>query len=99
MEYLLLWSGERRGMKKARIPAFESNGIAGHWRDGKLWIPDAAAIRAAIPFRYRAAFDRSCGVFWFDARGKDFPATMRLYSSRGKELVQLVLQPLKGETE
>jgi hypothetical protein len=97
MEYLLLWSGEARGMRKARIPAFESNGLAGHWRDGKLWIPDAAAIRAALPFRYRAAFDRACGVFWFDKRGKDFPASMHLNSSRGKWLVTLYLQPLKGE--
>lgn len=98
MEYLLLWSGDKKGMRKARIPAFESRGIAGHWRNGKLWIPDAASIRAALPFRYRAAFDRACGVFWFDARGKDFPASMRLESSRGKPLVTLYLQPLtKGE--
>ena len=65
-------------------------------RDGKLWMPDSAAIRAALPFRYRAAFDRNCGVFWYDKRGTDYAATMHLYSSRNKPLMTLYLQPLKG---
>ena len=96
MEFLLLWSGNRRGMKKARIAGVESRGIAGIWRNGKLYTPDRAAIRAALPFRYRAAMDRDPCI-WFDAHHDDRAATMHLYSSRGKELVQLYLQPLKGE--
>lgn len=98
MEYLLLWSGDKKGMRKARIPAIEARGISGHYRDGKFYRPDMTAIRAALPFRYRAAMDREPAM-WFDKHDDGKAATMRLYSSRGKELVQLYLQPLKGENQ
>lgn len=95
MEYLLLWSGEKRGMKKARIPAKEHNGVYGHWRDGRLYIPDLAAVRAALPFRYRKAHDRNAAI-WFDRDRNDAPAVRNLTDCRGRPLLTLYLQPLKG---
>lgn len=94
MEYLLLWSGDKRGMKKSRIPAREHNGVYGHWRDGKLFVPDLAAVRAALPFRYRKAHDRNAAI-WFDRDSNDAPATQHLSDSRGRPLLTLYLQPLK----
>ena len=65
MEYLMLWSGDMYGMRKARVPAVENTGICGHWRNGKCMVPDMGAIRKALPRRYRAMFDRHAAL-WFD---------------------------------
>lgn len=91
MQYLLLWSGEKRGMRKARISAVESRGLCGHWRNGALLVPCRDSIRAALPYRYRKSFDRAS--MWYQDRG---PTVCHLASTRGKSLVTIYLQPLES---
>ncbi len=101
MKYLLLWSGYVPGMKKAVIPALENKrGICGHYIGEKIYVPCAESIRAALPYKFRAAFDRSGGVLWFDKRGADYPASVTLcYAKSGRDMVTLYLQPLtKGHS-
>ena len=93
MEYLLLWSGDVRGMKKARVDSTPSTGIIGHYDGRDIVKPNSAQVRAALPYRFRAAFDRANG-YWFDKNRNDAPAICDLYSTRGKLLVKLYLQPL-----
>ena len=101
MQFLLLWSGDVKGMRKTRIDAIENTvGTVGHWRDGKLYLPDARQVRAALPYRFRASFDRGVNwhglpQVWQDATNNDAPLTIRLLSSRLKPLLTIYLQPLK----
>ena len=81
-------------MKEARIPAKEHNGVYGHWRDGKLFVPDLSAVRAALPYRYRKAHDRNCAI-WFDRGSNNTAAQQHLTDSRGRPLLTLYLQPLE----
>lgn len=94
MEYLLLWSGSNdKGMKKARIPATEAQGITGHIGRYGLVVPDREAIVAALPYRFKKAM-RRCGGFWFDHNNDRSPAHCDLSDRRGKHLIRLYLQPL-----
>ncbi len=93
MEYLLLWSGDCKGMRKARIPAIPAQGITGHVGRYGLIVPDCDAIRKALPARLRKAFDRA-GGFWFDKMSNISPAAMSLADRRGKPIVTLYLQPI-----
>lgn len=43
--------------------------LSGTWVDGKPFSPDPAEFRAALPYRWRKAFDRD-GAFWHD---RDIP--------------------------
>lgn len=101
MQFLLLWSGDKRGMRKARIDAIENTvGTVGHWRGGKVYLPCPVQLREALPYRYRAAFDRDANwgglpQVWEDATNNDAPLTIRLLSSRLKPLLTIYLQPLK----
>lgn len=94
MQYLLLWSGEKRGMRKARIPAVASAGLCGHWRNGVLFVPCRDSIRAALPYHYRKAFDRA--AIWYDKHDDSRPAVANLASARGVHLLTIYLQPLES---
>ena len=94
MEYLLLWSGDVRGMRKTRIPATEAQGVTGHIGRYGLVIPDRQALRLALPYRFRKACDRA-GGFWFDKFRDDSPAHMELRDCRGRYLTTLYLQPIR----
>lgn len=104
MQFLLLWSGDVKGMRKARINGVTNkNRYVGHSRDGKCYVPDATALRDALPKRFHAAWDRQakgdtiCHLpqVWTDARNNDAPLTIRLLYARGGNMVTLYLQPLK----
>lgn len=104
MEFLLLWSGDKPGMKKCRIASFENTvGTVGHWRNGKLYLPNPDDLRAAIPYRYLKAYDNAVNWFglpqiWQDARNNNAPLAIHLNRSgkRYKQhLITLYLQPLK----
>lgn len=97
MHYLLLWSGDVRGMRKAHIPAVEAPGMTGHLGPHSLVVPDRAAIAAALPYRFRKAFDRA-GGFWFDKNRETSPAHVTLRDRRGKYLTTLYLQPIREES-
>ena len=93
MEYLLLWSGDIAGMKKVRIPAIKAMGILSHAdKDGNLVAPDRVAIRAALPYRLRAAFNRSNMGRMVHTR-RDMPMMFEIRTTRVKWLTQLYLQP------
>jgi hypothetical protein len=105
MKYLLLWSGNVRGMTKCKIDASENNiGICGHHHKGKRFIPNAEQLKAALPKRFHPAFDRQANWFglpqiWFDARNNGAAAMIRLNYARDykKPMVILYLQPLFDE--
>jgi hypothetical protein len=99
MDYLLLWSGAVRGMRKARIPSTPAPGMIGHIGPLGLVNPDPAAVRAALPYRFRKAFDRAGPYFWYDKYARVGPAVLRLSDRRGKPLVTVYLQPLTAEEE
>lgn len=103
MQFLMLWSGEIRGARKTRILGKTSKGLIGHRSGGSLWVPDPDQIRAALPARHRAAFDRQknwAGLpqLWADERNNDAPLTMRLSNYRGKVMAIYYFQPMtKGQ--
>lgn len=92
MKYLLLWSGDVAGMKKVAIPAIENRGIIGHYDGGQLVRPDLDSVRAALPYRLRAAFDRA--TIWYDKRQGDYPAVVQLYRRRVASPIVIYLQPV-----
>jgi hypothetical protein len=99
----MFWSGGIRGARKTRISGKKSKGLIGHWSGGSLWVPDPVQIRAALPSRHRAAFDRQknwAGLpqLWADERSNVAPLTMRLSNSRGKIMAIYYFQPMtKGQ--
>lgn len=104
MQFLLLWSGDKPGMRKAIIPAMENKiGTVGHWRDGKCYLPDAQSLQAAIPSRYRKAYDKAINwhglpQVWCDATNNDAPLAIHLNRSGKrykKHLITIYLQPMK----
>jgi hypothetical protein len=103
MQFLMFWSGEIRGARKTRISGRTSNMTLGHWSKGFLFVPDPDQIRAALPARHRAAFDRQKNweglpQLWADERNNDAPLTMRLSNSRGKIMAIYYFQPMtKGQ--
>ncbi len=102
MQFLLLWSGQKIGMRKARIPAvINSIGMVGHWRDSVLYLPCPIALRAAIPFHYRKAYDKAVNwhglpQVWQDATNNAAPLAMHIPSATNarRNLITLYLQPI-----
>ena len=86
MHFTLLLSNHIASFGKPRVPAVDTGGMVGHYVDGKCLTPDAAAVRAALPYRYRKAFDRAGGCFWFNAHDNWAPSCLRLIGSRGQWL-------------
>ena len=93
-EYLLLWSGQMFGMRKAQIPARAKIGICVHYVNGEVFEPDLDAVRESLPFRYRAMFDRATRAIWSDKHAPNGPATLHLCDTRGKYRHTLYMQPL-----
>jgi hypothetical protein len=95
MEYLLLWSGDVRGMKKARIGHVLAEGVLCDYdaASNHPVAPDRVAVRAALPYRLRKAFDRNPS--WTRQRDvENAPWTVALHTTRGKWITTLYLQPL-----
>lgn len=71
----------------------------GHAYQGVSYIADHAAVRANLPARYRAAFDRA-HHFWYDNNGGGF-AVMALYDARGHHINTIWATPytLEQNTE
>lgn len=83
---------------KFTVPSVQAT-FAGHWDSASrtLVAPDNAAVRAALPYRLRKAFDRAIpesgkGGFWF---GKDGPGEairqsfghLTLTAARGRRIL------------
>jgi hypothetical protein len=105
MKFLLLWSGDVAGMKKAFIEPVENTaGVVGHWSGGKLYLPDPKEVRDALPIRFLKAWDRQCNwhglpQVWQDERHNDAPLVIRLgYANSRKIMLTIYLQPLTNST-
>lgn len=77
--------------------------IAGTWVDGKPYTPNKAAFRAALPYRWRKAFDRACEglAFWHDyapGSGKPGKSQINLSDRRGKYLATVYCVPANKES-
>ena len=60
MDFLLLWSGDVKGMRKARIPSIPCQGFLHRLdKEGAAVVPDTTAIGQALPARLRLAFERA----------------------------------------
>lgn len=73
--------------------------MVGTWYNGKPWQPNKEQFRAALPSRWRQAFDREYqGVaFWHD-RHKD-QCNISLSDARGRYLVTIYCQPVVESDE
>lgn len=69
----------------ATVRAVRQRGPAGNWFDGvqDIMTPDTNAIRDALPYYHRRAFDRD-RVMWHTS--ETLHASCTLYSARGKVL-------------
>lgn len=102
MEFLLLWSGEVRGMRKARIPAVPATGFLSRTDErGALVAPKRDAIRAALPKRLRPAFDRAhladAASRIGEANGRQSALFYDLVSADDRPITRLYLQPLDAD--
>ena len=86
MYFTLLLSDHIASFGKPRVPAVDTGGMVGHYVDGKCLTPDGAAVRAALPYRYRKAFDRAGGRWWYNKYADSAPGYLRLIGSRGQWL-------------
>lgn len=80
------------GFKGANVQAVEA-GLVGFYHGGKPWTPDRTAIRALLPHRWRAAFDRA-GGFWSDAHHNATPAYVHVTDRRGRHLTTVYAHPV-----
>lgn len=76
---------------KFTVPSVQAT-FAGHWDSASrtLVAPDNQAIRAALPYRLRKAFDRAIpesgkGGFWFD--GDTGNGHVTLTAARGRRIL------------
>lgn len=93
-------SDGRSTFRKFVVPSVPA-AMVGHWdRESRsLVAPDKAAIRAALPYRLRAAFDRTAGCFWFGGNSlggavRQMAGHLPLYGYRGKLLATLYAIPV-----
>lgn len=104
MQFLMLWSGDKLGMRKGVVQGVESKGVVGYYRGGKAYLPDAEQVRDLLPKRYRKAFDaqvhrQGLPQVWMDSRNNSAPLTMRLlYKRNSRIMLQLYFQPLTEES-
>ena len=103
MDFLLLWSGDVRGMKKAIIPSVPCKGFL-HRIDeaGAAVVPDVDAIVEALPKRLKPAFERAGMTEVKDGRGAGVkpqgPLMFDLCRADGSWITRLYLQPLDSLT-
>ena len=92
MEFFCTVNGTPRNVPlsqmKFRVPGTLA-ALVGTWVDGRPWLPDPAAFRAALPFRWRKAFDRD-GAFWHG----EGSAYVTLRDRRGRYLATVYCNPV-----
>lgn len=102
MDFLLLWSGDVAGMRKARIPSEPCRGFL-HRLDetGAAVVPDCSEIGEVLPARLRAAFDRAQMTEVKDVGGRvcrrQPPLMFDLCRKDGSWITRLYLQPLDAK--
>ena len=76
------------GFVGASVGATES-GLVGAYCDGAPYRPDESAVRALIPYRWRAAFDRNRAWWWPNETGVRPWAYRSLHDRNGKHLTTI----------
>ncbi len=71
------------GFKGCTAPATEA-GLVGFYDGGVPYHPNNEAVRAALPYRWRKAFDRADSAWWFNEAGTT--ATAKIHTARGRYL-------------
>ena len=108
MQFLMLWSGDKPGLRKGIVQGVaNSKGIVGHYRGGKVYLPDAKQVRELLPKRYRKAFDAQCifdgSIVGFSKVSHDSnaPLILRLQYARPRRypMLQLYFQPLTEDAQ
>lgn len=76
------------------VPAKRAT-LHGYWNEAEResYIPTAAAVRAGLPYRWRKAFDRSGGNFWFPQNKRDGAPFLTLRDYRGVYLTTVYAIP------
>jgi len=78
---------------RATVDAKEA-GIVGDYLNGVPYQPDNAQVIAAIPYRYRKAFQRALKWWQTDSMsGRSLPLMCRLETLRGKPMGTLYATP------
>lgn len=94
MEFFCMVNGTPRNVPnmKFHVPGDEC-AIVGTWHDGKPYAPNKAAFRAALPYRWCAAFDREGEFvpFWHDRYAPQ--CRVNLADRRGRYLATIYCQP------
>ena len=104
MQFMMLWSGNKIGMRKGVVQGVECKGTVGHYKGGKVYLPDPQQVRDLLPKRYLKAFDaqvhwQGLPQVWMDSRNKTAPLTILLrYKRNSRIMLQLYFQPLTEES-
>lgn len=108
MKFLMLWSGDKPGMRKGVVQGVERKGsicgLRGCYKEGKVYMPDAQQVRSLLPKRYIKGWDRQVvwqGLpqVWKDSPDNNAPLVIRLMSSdNSRIMLQLYFQPLTKDS-
>lgn len=93
MQYLVLWSGNIRGARKARIGS-ERAYLVGHYVDGWPVTFDRDQFREAIAAQHRKAWDEHRAQAWLTSDKPDAPWAVDIYGTRGNRLATYYCQPM-----
>ena len=98
MQFLCLVNGTPRSVPISQMK-FRVDGdlchVVGTWHEGKPYAPNREQFRAALPQRWRKAFDRACaGVpFWHGKHTEQ--CSISLSDRRGRYLATVYCQPIQ----
>lgn len=90
--YDITLSRDGRARRIATVHAREA-GLVGDYFEGKPYQPDVDAVREALPYHYRKAFDRALKWWSQGYSGRVVPLTCSLTSTRGKPMGRLFAMP------
>ncbi|WP_316227726.1 hypothetical protein [Bradyrhizobium sp. SZCCHNR3015] len=79
------------GFKGCTVPGTEA-GLVGCYDGGIPYRPNNEAVRAALPYRWRKAFDRAGGAWWFNGDS----AHVCIRDGHGRNLTIIYAHGVKG---
>ena len=91
LRFFCMVNGSHKGVPLAQMKFHVSAagaGLIGTYVDGKPYVPDAAAFRAALPYRWRKAFARD-GAFWHDKHSDKAGCRTTLRDNRGRYIATI----------
>ena len=89
LHFQLFAGGTRlKGFGKPVVHAVE-RGLTGVYRDGVPYGPNLTEVRECLPYRFRKAFDRANGTWWFVSGEEEKASYTTLRDRRGKYLATI----------